>query len=607
MPRKKRIAILVTVAILIILIIIGILGYLYLKTDVFKTKEMLFAKYLTQNFEKISILENESEEEIKTQLDNNKYTSQIIGTLEYTENENNINNVKIKVDSNIDNINNYDYKDISIEDENNKLLGFEYLKQDETYGIRLNDIQQFVSIEKNKENNNTDETKIYTIEELTSKIDTNSIFNFTGEEKQELANTYLKIIKSNITSDKYYKQPNALITVNNKSIQTNAYYIKLTIEEYNNLIIKMLEQIKKDEIILSRIDLIEDEIKQKYSEYQQEESLRTKFVNYISKKIETIQNNNIGNEEVKVTVYENNMKTVRTAIEKSTEKINIDMYNENSIKIDKNILTDNTKEQILKIEKANNNTLIEYEELQDNETLKDIQVNYQQEIGNYNIIKNLELSVSNGEYKGTLTIEDNIKIVDEFENQITLETDNIKLDDLQQTQRDLIKQILNENYKSQLSNLNSVVTLEDYKTMLENLGLIQKSSIEIPDNGEVTDIERKRFNSQFDFFATENLTYENIVQLVETAKNNFEDMRILTKDNSIEELDEDKLNSQQESKEYKENISELLIYIKQNSTNSERQEQILNYLENNRDNKYDVSINYDEDGLARIIRIKIQK
>ena len=293
MPRKKRIAILVTVAILIILIIIGILGYLYLKTDVFKTKEMLFAKYLTQNFEKISILENESEEEIKTQLDNNKYTSQIIGTLEYTENENNINNVKIKVDSNIDNINNYDYKDISIEDENNKLLGFEYLKQDETYGIRLNDIQQFVSIEKNKENNNTDETKIYTIEELTSKIDTNSIFNFTEEEKQELANTYLKIIKSNITSDKYYKQPNALITVNNKSIQTNAYYIKLTIEEYNNLIIKMLEQIKKDEIILSRIDLIEDEIKQKYSEYQQEESLRTKFVNYISKKIETIKNNNI--------------------------------------------------------------------------------------------------------------------------------------------------------------------------------------------------------------------------------------------------------------------------------------------------------------------------
>ena len=607
MPRKKRIAILVTVATLIILIIIGILGYLYLKTDVFKTKEMLFAKYLTQNFEKISILENESEEEIKTQLDNNKYTSQIIGTLEYTENESNINNVKIKVDSNIDNINNYDYKDISIEDENNKLLGFEYLKQDETYGIRLNDIQQFVSIEKNKENNNTDETKIYTIEELTSKIDTNSIFNFTEEEKQELANTYLKIIQSNITSDKYYKQPNALITVNNKSIQTNAYYIKLTIEEYNNLIIKMLEQIKKDEIILSRIDLIEDEIKQKYSEYQQEESLRTKFVNYISKKIETIQNNNIGNEEVRVTVYENNMKTVRTAIEKSTEKINIDMYNENSIKIDKNILTDNTKEQILKIEKANNNTLIEYEELQDNETLKDIQVNYQQEIGNYNIIKNLELSVLNGEYKGTLTIEDNIEIVDEFENEITLETDNIKLDDLQQTQRDLIKQILNENYKSQLSNLNSVVTLEDYKTMLENLGLIQKSSIEIPDNGEVTDIERKRFNSQFDFFATENLTYENIVQLVETAKNNFEDMRILTKDNSIEELDEDKLNSQQESKEYKENISELLIYIKQNSTNSERQEQILNYLENNKDNKYDVSINYDEDGLARIIRIKIQK
>ena len=39
MPRKKRITILVISIVLTILIILGILGYLYLKTDMFKTKE----------------------------------------------------------------------------------------------------------------------------------------------------------------------------------------------------------------------------------------------------------------------------------------------------------------------------------------------------------------------------------------------------------------------------------------------------------------------------------------------------------------------------------------------------------------------------------------
>ena len=46
MARKKRIAILSALIALTVLIIIGILIVLYLKTDAFKTKETLFAKYM---------------------------------------------------------------------------------------------------------------------------------------------------------------------------------------------------------------------------------------------------------------------------------------------------------------------------------------------------------------------------------------------------------------------------------------------------------------------------------------------------------------------------------------------------------------------------------
>lgn len=619
MPRKKRIAILVIAIILTILIIAGMLGYLYLKTDTFKPKETLFAKYLIQNFENINILKIENASEIEDTLNNNKYTSQIKGTIEYTEKlgtssenkENKINDVGIKINSNVDKINNYDYKDISIESGNEKLLGLEYLKQDETYGIRLNDIQEFASIENNGQSNNSEETKIYNIEKLASTIDFNSILDFTDEEKQTLANTYIGIIQSNVSSDKYYKQSNAMITINNKSVQANGYFIKLTLEEYNNLSIKILEQISIDETILSRIDLIEDEIKAKYSDYNQEETLREKFVNYINEKIEKIQNNNIGSEEVKLTVYENNMKTVRTSIEKSTEKLTLDLYGESSIKIDRVVLGDSTEEQILKIEKTKSdvqfNTLLEYEKLQDNEIIKNIQLNYLQNFENDKLNKEIELAISNEDYEGILKIEDNTEIVEEFENQITLDTNNVKLGELPQETKEIIKQILNENFEKQLSNLYSVVTLDDYRTMLENLDIIEKTSVQLPINGEVTEIERKRFNSQFEFFVSEDLTYDNIAQLIKTAKNNFGDMKILTKDGKVEELDNEKLASSQEASEYKKNISEILIYIKQNSNNTEKQESLLEFLDDNKNNKYTVSINYDDNGLVRVVRAKIQE
>ena len=179
---------------------------------------------------------------------------------------------------------------------------------------------------------------------------------------------------------------------------------------------------------------------------------------------------------------------------------------------------------------------------------------------------------------------------------------------MRQEQKEAINQILLENIQGQLSNLFSVVSLQDYAKMLQNLSILGKSSVEISDSGEVTDIERKRFNSQFEFFVSENLTSDNIKELLNTVENNFEDMRILTKSGEIEQLDTEKLeDSSQEASEYKENISEILIYVKQNSNNEEKKEETLNFIEDNKDNKYTVSIEYDENGLARVIRVKIQE
>lgn len=614
MARKKRITIITIAIVLVIAIIIGILAFLYIKTDAFKSNETLFAKYLVQNFDIIEVWENSKNTDIENLLDTNKYTSQIEGKIEYTENKgtsnekqsSSVNNVGIKITSNIDKSNNYNYSDISIGTENEKLVGLEYLNEDDKYGIRLKDIQQFVSIKKDDE---TQESELKNIEKLTENIDVQSIIKFSDEEKQTLKNTYLEIIKNNVSKEKYHKQSNSLITVNNKDMQTNAYYIEFTLEECNNLYIKILEQIAKDEIILSKVDLIEEQIKEIDEDY--DGNLRENFVKSIKDKIKEIEDKNIGNDKVKITVYEKNMKTVRTSIEKNNDKTIIDLYDSSSIKIDTVKIDETTDEQYIKIESKNDgtnlNVLVEYAKIQDNNTKNTVQFNYGQTFLNNELNKNIELGISNEKNEAIIKISDDTNFVQEFENEITLEKDNVDLDELDEEQSNAINGILTENVQSQLSNLLAVVNLNDYVSMLQNLGLMNKTSIELPSDGEVTETERKRFNSQFEFFVSEGLTSDNIKELIDTAENNFEDMKVLLKNGEIQDLDLDKINSSRESSDYKKEISEILFYIKRNSNNEEKKANLLTYLEKESGNKYNVSIEYDADGLTRIIRAKIQE
>lgn len=616
MARKKRIAILVVSIVLVILAIVGTIIFLYLKTDAFKSNETLFAKYFIQSFNAIDTIKNDDLLGIEDTLNTNKYTSELKGKIEYTKNvetnnedkNSSINQVGLNVKSNTDKSNDYDYKNITIGSDNENYIGLEYLKNQNNYGIKLKNINQYAS-------NNDEENKLLTelglgkLKVLISDIDINSICNFSEKEKQNLIDTYTKIVTSNVSKDKFYRQRGTLITVNNQDVNTNAYYIKMTVEEYNNLYIKILEQLKTDETILSRIDTIETTIKENYPDYTSEETLRNKFISNIEEKIKDIQNNNIGSDEVKITVYESKGTTVRFAIEKTTEKILFDLYGGTSIKLDISKIGYETTEKTFTIEKtAGSNeqkTLIEYENKKNDEILNNFKLEYNQTLENNKIAKNAEITIAKDKYKGIFDLEDNIKIVDNFENQIALEN-NVELNKLQDEQKNIIMNILKTNTQNQLDSLYSVASLNDYESMLQNLGVMRKKAIQISSTGEVTELERTRFNSQFEFFASSDLTSDNIKELLNTTKDNFEDMKVLLKTGEVQDLDMEKLKSSKDSNEYKKSISEILFYIKRNSNNEQKAEDTSEYLKNNND-KYTVSIEYDSDKLVRIIRVKIQE
>ena len=58
--------------------------------------------------------------------------------------------------------------------------------------------------------------------------------------------------------------------------------------------------------------------------------------------------------------------------------------------------------------------------------LKNVQFKLNQKIENENITNQIEISLKHDKYKAVLTIGDNIKIVDKFEKQISIEDNNVE-------------------------------------------------------------------------------------------------------------------------------------------------------------------------------------
>ena len=245
-----------------------------------------------------------------------------------------------------------------------------------------------------------------------------------------------------------------------------------------------------------------------------------------------------------------------------------------------------------------------YKKINNGLYINEAQIIYSEKIDNNRIQKHIQTTLSNEKYKSTLIINDDITIVDELQKNTDFENYNIKLDDFSEGQKQNILRLVNEVIKSQLNEINGQITIDDYKKMFQNLNILKKDTVKITNEPILTETQKNRFNAQFQFFESQNLNKENMAELLETLKNNFNDMSVILKSGEIQGLDEEKINI--DNKEYIDNISEIVISVKQNTNNEEKQKQITTFIEKNNDKKYSIILNYDEYGLIEYIRIKIQ-
>lgn len=596
MPRKKRIATIVIVISFVIILLCAVLIYLLTATDVFKSDKELFGKYLFKTSENIeNFFENYEQEELT------KYTSQMKAKINYTadmnttaeDNQNNLNNIILNVDSQVDKESNYDYKEIYIQNSDEELAKLEYLKNNDIYAVRVDGIKQFVAIKNQnlkdfsqKMGLSEDQINLIPNELDEKKIDFEKI-KFTEDEKKQIANRYLKILNENVSKEKFSKQSNALITINGNDMNTNAYSVTLTKEQYNNLKIKILEQLKDDETILNKLELLKNETENIYknanSDYKQN------YINSIETTIKEIQDTNIGQEEVKISVYVNNKKTVRVIIDDKTTKTTMDFVDKDNknkvmeLNITKYDTVENSVIATIKRENQDNNEKISISI----ESIKAEEVHkLEMLLGNTkksnNIIKDFSISYNNGTNQLVFNVEDNIEKKENLENKIELtKNNNIILNELEQNKASIIISKVLEKVLNQINSIQNKVNEEDITSILSMFSTGESISL---GDGTITENEKNRFNAQFEFYEGDEVQLEDIQALLTALKDNTSKVEIISND--------------------KDDIK-IKISVKSQKNDEKGIEQVKQLLESkdNKDKKYKVKVGYGENGLINAIAI----
>lgn len=570
--KSKKILIITLIIILVLAVAGTVFAYLFIATDTFKGDKELFAKYISQNSETLEKFTDLQTKKVYEGLkDEEKYESDTEIKATYSEGgevSNPINNLSAKINIQKDNTEDYFYADGQISYGNEKYLEAEAIKDQEAYGVRFTDIvKQFVTVKNDSKLGEVAKdigTDSVTLEKIMDVIDgkenaTEEIIS--KEDVQKIKDKYMNIITNAMSNGTFSSNKDAKITYNNNTVSAKAYTVSLTSEQVEGMIVEILNNLKE-----------EDKIGEKYQD-----------------KINDIISNITDEKEipaVKITVYEQNKKTIRTAIEiTSLAKItveNTDENNELKTKIQiSGISTETTEEYNIEITKKTDENQENVEAVLSVTNGDDT---YQAGISNTLKNSDSEIQIKTiFEYKkdiltAALNLNNNIILGDSFEKKQTLSNNNYVLNDATEESRQKVitqlKQVVPEKMTTRMG------------LLMEAIGLKQNNVTETEKpESEMTQVDINKFNAKFEFFTGDEVTPENVKTLIGIAKENLGSYEI--------NIVEDSQNSGNTTTTDPEKIKySIKLKIEKGKTNEDGTNQILAKISDKK--KYKVSIFYKE-------------
>ena len=592
MTKKKRRLVLIIIIVFILVILATTFLLLYLKTDMFKSNQTLFVKYIGKNADNLKGLESViNETEFDEQLKANPYNINMEATVNYTQNigtteenaNNGINQLKLTLEGQSDNNSGYDYRDIKLLKSDEQVAQVEYLHSSNNYGVKFSDLfNQFIV----SENTNLKELfrKIgYTDEQLQNIPDSVSLnteflneIKFSDEELANLENKYVTIIGQNISKDNFSKQSRQAITINGQNYIANAYILTLTKEQLNNIYVNLLQAVEQDENVLNKIEILQNKIDE-VTLGNTNINLKEDLTNAIDLRIQRINQSNIGADETRIIVYESDGQTLRTRVETQDYQINLDYLQ----LVDGNfaeLLIENQETEKYKITLNYNASNLSID-IRDNDNKNTIIFKRTDNINNRTRKRNYDLTYEIDNKKVDVNVIENVEMVQNIENIQSFNNENaVMLNALDDAQTQEIINTVRSGVDTEIETIKQEIVYQDIEQMLKDIGLMKDVTV-LYSNG-ITETEKNRFNSNFEILQGENLEGANVITSIQSIKNNIENMEVVSE-------------------------NELKLTVARNKSNEEVVNTLIGFLEDNRNNRYNISVHYDENGLVNQLVLTI--
>ena len=475
--KTNKIIIISLISVITIIALMIIFLITYMNTDILKSEKELFFKYAMQLGEKE---ENSNINEYFEKKKQQPYKNDGSITVNIETSEESIkeeiesaNKVNITFNGNIDNIEKIAQEEISINYDENVKFPISFRCIGDTYGLQTEYVgAKYIAIENNELKKLFAKMGMVDVSNIPDKIDTEKKeqIKLTEEEKQILSQRYKEVLSEQLPKEQFTKSQN------NESI---IYTLELTPEQIKNILKKLIETVKTDDIIISKLN----EIAEKEIDPEDFDEL-----------IEEIDEIEI-EESIKIKVYQTNKKLSQIVIEKGTQE---------QIEIEK-IQNQNDLQYILKYSKQEDENQIE----------ANVKIQYSglSNLDNVKELYNIEIAITEQE---TTSYEYN------FENNITFSS-NTQIEEFDENNAIILNNQDSETIEYLMEAIGQRIT-EVNEEQMEELGaeinpLIYTNPITLYTMMMFNSIEQNVSQNQNDFFATMENDNENLNEYEKFAFN----------------------------------------------------------------------------------------
>lgn len=250
--KKNKIIIIIVIS--LIVIVSAVVSFLYLKTDLFKNNKELFLKYLSQT----RILDSEmiqKYENIFSTIEKSNCSSSgnFNVSTKAANNNTNISNVQQVVSLKYNTLKNVNlkqnYADVTVNSNNQDLATFRFLRDNNTYGIKMeNVLAKYIGLENKNLKEFAKKIGITDTSQIPDSIPEMSIKELIDNNKDQIkrfCDKYKTIIFESINTNNITKKSN--------QDGTKTLVLSLSEKEMADIIIKCLEATKNDTEILNYI------------------------------------------------------------------------------------------------------------------------------------------------------------------------------------------------------------------------------------------------------------------------------------------------------------------------------------------------------------------